>query len=214
MNNQSAEITHTDRQRKVAAIGALAELYSRELSSPGLRMYLLALEDVPVGAVEQAAARAAKSSRFMPTPVELRELAGVASPDDRAVLAFASLEAAVVKYGGYKSVEFDDPIITAAVNFCGGWIQVCSKPDAEFSVWFRKDFCAAYASLCRTGVTGDVTRPLIGIAERHNATLGLGDRPQDRIVIRTGLPWAGEIPRRIDAQQRPADVPKLMLRTA
>jgi hypothetical protein len=114
-----------ENQRKVLAITALAELFRRELTEPALDMYIMALDDVPASAIEQAAVRCRKSSRFMPTPAELRELAGVASPEDRALQAFAALEIGSWRFGCYKSPDFDDPLINATVPMLGGWERIC-----------------------------------------------------------------------------------------
>lgn len=183
-------------QRKAIVIGALAELYGKALSQPGLILYVHALRDVPVERVEAAAAKAAEQCKFMPLPVELRELAGEARPEDRAQLAWAAFEQAVESVGGYRSPNFDDPLINATVRGLGGWQRCCELPTSEFDKWLRQDFLKTYTALTRTGVSDEAARPLVGYFERENATLGY-HRPQDRVEVATGLPWAGKPVKRL-----------------
>lgn len=199
-------------QRKAIVIGALAELYGKALSQPGLILYVHALRDVDADAVEQAAAKAAQQCKFMPLPVELRELAGDARPEDRALLAWEVFASAVEGVGWYHSPDFDDPIINATVRSLGGWQKCCETPSSEFDKWLRKDFIATYTGYTRTGVSEDAARPLVGYFERQNAILGY-HRPQDRVEVRTGLPWAGQPVKRLGSDRAHADksVPRITL---
>jgi len=185
-----------EQQAKTIIVAALAEMFNRELSHTGLLLYVQALDDLDVDTVQRAAGLAAKTCKFFPTPVELRELAGQARPEDRALLAWEAFATAVERVGGYASPDFDDPLINATVRALGGWQRVCELPTAEFDKWFRQDFVKTYTAFARAGVTGEVTSPLIGYFERTNRVLGY-DRPQDRVTVRTRLPWAGKPAKRL-----------------
>ena len=189
----------TENQRKSVAVAAMAEMYRRELTTTGLKLYVAALADVPASDVEQAIVRAVAAEKWMPTPAELRELAGCANVADRAVYAFSAMESAISAVGSYRSPDFDDPLINAAVRMLGGWERVCGLPVEEFDKWFRKDFLATYETLARTGVNGDADAPLVGIHERTNRGLGYGNGKSCAVRITTGLPWAGERPKRLEA---------------
>jgi len=145
----------------------------------------------------------------MPTVSELRALTGETTPEDRALLAWGAFEKAVVRVGYYRSPNFDDPLINATVRHLGGWTRVCELDGEEFDKWLRKDFLKTYEALSRTGVGDEQAAPLVGYAERQNRSLGY-DRSEDRCDVRTGLPWAGEPPKRLE-NRRPANVPRVEL---
>jgi hypothetical protein len=191
--------------RKTAAVLALAELFNRQLSEAALRLYVAALGDIAQEAIEAAVVAAGSSCKFMPSPAELRELAGCGGirPEDRAALAWEAFSRAVVELGTYKSPDFDDPIINATCRMLGGWERCCGLPVEEFDKWLRHDFLKTYAGLMRSGVNGELTAPLVGYCERENRCPG----PECRTVA-TGLPWAGESPRQLP-RPKPRDVPRI-----
>jgi hypothetical protein len=57
-----------------------------------------------------------RPDKWMPSPGELRELAGDVRPADRAVLAFQALKTACSRVGAFRSPDFDDPLINATVQ--------------------------------------------------------------------------------------------------
>lgn len=187
----------------------LAETYRQKISKATIEAYRIGLRDLPIEAIDRAVQAAIRTSRFMPTPSELRELAGETSPADRAILAWAALGKAVVRIGPYRSPDFDDPIINATVRSLGGWERVCSLGVEEFDKWLQKDFLRTYEAFARTGVGDEQGAPLIGIAERHNRAIGY-DRPQDHAEVRTGLPWAGET--RKFVEKRATNIPRVEFR--
>jgi len=196
-----------EKSRKSVAIMALAEMFGKQLSEPAVRMYLAAMSDVGAEAVERAAAEAASSSKFFPPPAELREMAGVARPEDRAILAWSQVEKAVSRFGAYKTVDFDDPLINAAIRTLGGWVSVCKRDPDEFDKWLRADFLKTYASLTRTGVTGDLCAPLPGLGGRGTVRRidGSVEKIEPQVIpVRTGLPWAGEPQKRVAAPRKKA----------
>ena len=195
----------TETQTKTQAILALAEMFRRELSKAAVKMYVAALDDLTAEQVTKAATKAAIQCEFMPPPAKLRELAGIVGHADRAMLAFAAFERAVEGVGGYKSPDFDDPIINATVRHLGGWVRCCEMPCSEFDKFLRPQFIKTYESLSRSEVGVESCGRLIGEFERENARLGYS-RPQDVIPVTTGLPWAGEH-RRI--AEKKADVPRV-----
>jgi len=169
-------------------IAGIAATFRQEPTEPLLEAYWLGLQDLPFRAVKAAASRALRQCRFLPSVAELRELAGEAKPEDRALLAWEAFERAVETHGGYASVAFDDPAITATCRSLGGWERCCSTPTEEFDKWLRKDFLTTYAAICRTGVSEDAARPLIGIHDRQNAASGYREHLSTPTLVRTRLP--------------------------
>lgn len=195
-----------DLPRFVELISALAAVMSREVDEALLAGYEIGLDGMTIDAVEVAVMRALRESKFMPSPTELRALAGDVPAADKAVLAFNALDRAVSDVGVYRSPDFDDPLINAVVRILGGWEYVCNLSLEEFNKWFRKDFLKTYEAVCRSGVDGDMTAPLVGIHERNNALLGYDSSKYVR-VVKTGLPWGGTEPKRL--QQSKHDVPQI-----
>lgn len=203
---------HSRKAQIAFLVAVLAEGYRQKITEATVEAYCMGLDGLAMDCIERAVKAATQTCKFMPVPAELRELAGEFKPEDRAVHAFSELERAIAKVGYYQSPNFDDPLINATVRVHGGWERICTLPTEEFDKWFRKDFERTYAALCRTGVNGEMTAPLVGFFERTNSVLGY-DRPQDRVDVRTGLPWAGEPAKRLQSLPG-APVPRLNLQRA
>jgi len=174
-------VTRDESKRLAVMVGALAESFGKVASAPMLRGYEMGLSDLPIDLVEQAALRAMRESRFMPTIAELRELAGIPNRAAQAALAFATFERAVMRHGGYASVNFQDQRINATVRMLGGWERCCEMPADEFDRWLRKDFERIYSGLCLAG-RAPIESPCLGIHAREAALHG--GAPSDAAVIR------------------------------
>ena len=193
----------SDRTRFAVVFNGLAATFSKEPSKPMLDGYWLGLADLPLEAVEGACQRAIGTCKFMPVPVELRELAGVMKPEDRAIKAWNAYSNAVAAVGYYQSIDFDDPLINATVRNLGGWMQLIVRMDDEDHTdkWVRKDFERVYQSLMRSGISEEASRPLLGFHERNNVATGFGDQVAPPVAYRTGLPLLGQ-PVRIGREQQ------------
>lgn len=172
-------MTDQDRQRFGIAIAAVAATFRSEATTAMIQGYWMGLQDLPVESVEQALAASLRTSRFMPTAAELRELAGVPSTEDSALLAWASLDRAVSEHGAYQSVDFEDKTINATVRHLGGWERICGLPAEEFDKWLKKEFLRVYEAFQRSGGIRDLEGSLGGIHDRENSALGMdrGRRP-------------------------------------
>lgn len=166
-----------DREQFTIVITSLAAAFGREPTEPLLMGYWLGLENMTLADVKRAACLAMKESKFMPVPAELRELAGIGGvkPEDRAVLAWQTVQCAMRRFGYYDSVDFADKTINAAIRTLGGWEGICIRDEEQDPKWLRQEFERTYAALCRTGVAADLTPPLVGFHDRENAFLGYHD---------------------------------------
>jgi hypothetical protein len=198
-------------------------MFGRTMTDGGMEMYLAALNPMTADEVEAAVRRLAATAKFMPPPSELLEGPGFQEikPSDRAALAFEALSSSVAAVGYYRSPDFDDRLINAAVRMLGGWERICEMPSEEFDKWFRKDFIATYETLSRTGVSDELAQPLVGFCERENAISCRGHihalewtQSRDRVEVATGLPWAGDAPKRLNdsGQRKKAPLPRLELK--
>lgn len=149
----------------------LAEATGRKLSADGLMAYEIALSDVSLESLNRAALNLLRSSKFMPTPAEIREAAGAVTGQiaakDRPTLAWEAVRRAISRVGAYDSVEFDDVIIHAAIRSMGGWAALCDSTSEEM-VWREKDFLRTYGALMNLPLGSEQTERLSGISEREN----------------------------------------------
>lgn len=179
-------MTNDEKPKFVLAIEALAASFRAEVTEAMFEGYWLALDDLDLNAVGRAVKRAMRECKFMPSARELRELAGELRSEHRAVLAWDAFESAVIRHGGYASVDFDDPLINATIRHLGGWRRVCELSGKEFDTFLKKDFERVYAALCASGVASDRCTPLLGIHASENALNGF-PAPKPAKVL-TGLP--------------------------
>lgn len=182
----------------VSCVSALCEAFRRTPSQVTFASYEIGLDGLSDQEVALATEKALKTSKFMPSPAELRELAGLVGGKDRAVLAW-EVVLKNIRIGPYKHVDFDDGIINATIRNLGGWNQFLlrfSGVDAE--MWLRRDFLETYSSLQRSGVGSDSCGPLAGLSEACVVNGQL--MPPVPVKIATGLPKVDTVaPRRIVA---------------
>lgn len=176
-----------DRPRFAVLIEALAAAFRAEPTEALLEGYWLGLRSLDIDAVESAVVRAIESGEHMPRPAELRRGSGALTPQMRAVTAFDAVARAIRSCGHRSSVEFDDPLVNAAVRMLGGWSRMCSLPQEEFDKWVRKDFTATYMGLCESGASEDMCRHLPGLDEAENAARFPDQVPEPKRIA-TGLP--------------------------
>ena len=97
----------------------------------------------------------------MPSVAVLRDLTGEMRSEDRVQLAWEAMVAAIRDVGGYRSITFEDPAITATVRALGGWERICTTDTEELHKWLRKDFERVYPAFARK------PRPVERIAGLH-----------------------------------------------
>jgi len=177
------------RAAVMTSVGVLAEAFGRTATEATIAAYTIGLGGLTPQQVENATGKALRSCRFMPTPSELRELAGELRLTDRAEIAWASFERAVTREGGYRSVCFDDPAINATVTSLGGWRALCEMPATEFDSFVRQKFIKAYEANCRAGRGAGA---MVGMFAQENA-IGGHDQPQI-VFVETGLASLPHLP--------------------
>lgn len=166
-------------------VSVLASTFQRQVTPAMLQGYLIGLSGMTVDEIKTATESALRTCKFMPTPAELRELSGrVIKPEDAAVIAWDTAVRAVEYLGWYRSIQFEDPAITATIRSLGGWQKFCEMCGGEEEKWLRKRFIDTYAVYCRVGVSVEAARPLAGEFERQNTLLGF-HRAEDRPVMVT-----------------------------
>jgi hypothetical protein len=177
--------------KRLQLVTALAEQFGRKNSEAGLMMFVNATGDIPIQAFEAGVMRAARESKYMPSPAEIRQLSGDVprlGEADRSVLAWDRVVTAIRQIGGYQTPAFDDPVIAATIRtICGSWADLCETPSETLHVWTKKAFLETYRAHAASGhVTAIAASPLPGILATDAA---LGGYPQPTpIAVQTGLP--------------------------
>jgi hypothetical protein len=184
--SQVEQEQEADTARRYQLIAMLGRAFNREVDEPLLLAYRMALQDLTLPQFEAAAGRALAECGSMPTPRDMRVIAGVDfRSETRASLAFDVLTRQVSLVGSYRSICFDDPILNATLNSLGGWVAVCETRESEWDSFFRQRFLKAYAANyeARRGTMHAQT----GISDRTNAFNGL-ESVHPVAMIATDLP--------------------------
>lgn len=169
----------------VKCVTLLAEAFGKSVTQATFEVYIMGLDGLTCEQVMSATKIAASSCKFMPTPNELRELSGELRISDRAEKAWSCWEAAIRKYGGYKTLDFDDMAINAAIRSLGGVQALLDQSDEEYNNFTHAKFLKAYEAYYRMGVSGEIAEPLLGSSDQENRRLGYPTGEPVKIV--TGL---------------------------
>jgi len=148
--------------------------------------YTIGLDGLTVDQVKRACARAIRTSKFLPKPVELRELSGEVSLDHRVTLAWEAVKTAIERVGGYRSVDFDDKAVNAAIHSLGGWPHVCEQTTIAIDrdLWPR--FQRVYKAFAARGsISAADASPALGIFASENTLRGHEVQPP--VKVDTGL---------------------------
>lgn len=172
----------TDRLDFGTEIAALAASFSRDTTQAMLHGFWLGLRDLQLDQLRGAVAKAITTSRYMPTPAELRSLAGAIDDATRATVAWDVVRRSISRYGVYRSVDFSDPMVNATIRNLGGWERLCGLPGEELEKWYRKDFEKTYLTLrAFDALAPDAGKHLPGIFEKTAS--GYAIEPPAKITV-------------------------------
>jgi len=155
------------------------------------------LAEFPLDVALAAIRRARLELTFLPSIPELRAFCGVPSTDERTSRAGQAVRNAT-KHGSYRTLQFDDPLIHAAIRLMGGWRDLIGQSEAEFDKSMRFQFPRIYKGLLASGARGEDCQPLLGSCDEENWASGFA--LEAALRIETGLPplpesvIRGEIP--------------------
>lgn len=160
-----------DRDRFTTLLQALCASKRVEATEALLMGYWIGCQGLTDEQFSQAIERALRESNFMPSPHELRGLAGEEQVETRAIHAWATVLRSIGAVGSYQSVDFG-PLVNAVVRAMGGWVELCGRDGDELREWGRKDFEATYKRLASSQYLAEMGEHLAGICERTNKALG------------------------------------------
>jgi len=127
-------------------VESLFSAFDKEATKQLFLAYWWGLQDMQLADIQRAAVLAMQRCKFMPKPVELRELVE-GSSEARAELAWMDAQSAV-SLGAYKHIAFRDVTINAVIRALGGWPAfVWRFTDATEEKWIRGEFLRAYQRL-------------------------------------------------------------------
>lgn len=174
------------------ALANLAAAFDVEVSEARFRAYLMGLADLPDETVVEACRQSLLHRKFFPTVAELRELTGHGQQDVQAMAlqAWAVVDKAADEVGSYRAVDFEDPVINAAIRTMGGWPEILARAESDWHVWGRKEFLAAYQA-CSRMRGGEICAALPGlgaVGEQQRADGALIDCGQPEQVVCGYLP--------------------------
>lgn len=176
----------TKKEAFATMMQMLGETFNRQLSSGMLDGYWMALEDLSIDEIKDAARKAAAECRFMPVPAELRAL--VRAPKNVAadvVQAWQAVRKAIDKHDYLvASIDFG-PLVNAVIRNLGGWDTFCRArlPELDNPGWLRKRFEEVYRALSTAEPTTLHGEPLQGALPPK-----WQDKPNHVIVSLDGAP--------------------------
>lgn len=196
-----------------SCIALLCASVGREMSAEQLRAWYGMLGDLSVEQLKAGIVATLRTYTFAGFPPigTIRQNSGVTSgridANDRLLLAWQAVRAAISKVGAHDSPDFDDRAINATIRELGGWPLLCYTPSEEMQ-WLEKRFVAIYRAMCSVNLPDDLTQRLAGITEIGNVRNGHPSAPIPVAQVRclTSPNVAAEpITRRIEQRE----VPKL-----
>lgn len=124
----------------------LSEVFSKELSDAAVMAYEHVMQTLTDQEFRKAVNVALEDCRFMPTPAELRELAGkgkTIKPEAAIGAMFDAIVRKVKSWGRYRAFSFDDPVCCAAIRRLGGISRIADCSDEGLRP-LRRQFVDTY----------------------------------------------------------------------
>lgn len=190
----------TDLEIKQALAPMVAHV-GKSMTNEQIRYWHQMLDDLPADVAKRAIIATLRDYQFagFPPVGVVRRNAGAAaggmSSGLRAQTAWSVARRSISSFGGYTSVQFDDPLTTATIRLLGGWMTFCETPSGkDLDTWLQNRFIETYESMMQCGIEAHQAAPLMGIVEAQrnstgwglDATGGLLATPLEKIPV--GLP--------------------------
>lgn len=162
----------SDKQEFRMLMVGIGELYSKEITKPLLQIYFGSLAKFPIDQVSNGISKHVadqKHGTFMPKPADIiRQIeAGKPSPEQRAEMAWMTIEREMSRIGAYGSLKMDDLQALAAVQSLGSWRELCHT-DISKLAWKRKEFIEAYKNF-ENAPLESLPNHLVGMIEADRA---------------------------------------------
>ena len=148
-------------------------------------MYFNILINYSIDQVKQGLSKHAidpKHGTFFPKPADIvRNIDGESiSTEDRAMVAWMAVEAAIGSVGSYGTLKLEDKQAMMAIKSMGSWQQLCAT-DRDKLAFKRQEFIANYKALDNTPVEM-LPSSLAGIAELENQRASQSGQAADLLI--------------------------------
>ncbi len=144
-------MTPVDAPVFMERLTVLAELFDSKFSEAKLQIYFEALCDLSITEIVEGIAAAARFSKFMPKPVEIRDLAGCGLEDkaERSWIEFRQAMRSEGRYGKWK----DDIGEEIVIGLFGGFYRAC-EIELTPEMWQarKKEYIREYLDSARMSV--------------------------------------------------------------
>lgn len=141
-----------DKRLFAETLTGIAEIYGKEVSKAGMRIWWSALERFSDSQVQKALTDHAtdpERGQFMPKPGDIvRRIEG--TPEDAAMAAWAKVDHATRRVGTGPAWVFDDPKIHRALLAIGGLSVLGNATETDWPHLCR-EFCKRYSSPMNEG---------------------------------------------------------------
>lgn len=146
---------------------------TESMTKEKINIYFAALSDLSLKQLNISFERLVKNRvwKSFPQPAEIRQYALGKTETDMNVrinLAKEKLKLAILKYGAYGSIEFDDKGIHAAIDSLGGWQEVCKMLVDDFDKFLTFEFPKIYKAYWE--MPYNVNPYYLGITDNSNNT--------------------------------------------
>lgn len=167
-----------DEDNFATLVTSVYAFYRQDVSDFAINVWWEACKQFDFEAVKGAFNRHAvnpDNGQFMPKLADVVKLLQGSSLDG-ALVAWSKVDKAIRQVGTYQTVAFDDPIIHAAIQDMGGWVELGRKDENEWP-FIAKEFQNRYRGYRTQGGASEFPRLLVGIAEAQNKQNGLPTQP-------------------------------------
>jgi len=146
---------------------------TESMTKEKINIYFAALSDLSLKQLNISFERLVKNRvwKSFPQPAEIRQYALGKTETDMNVrinLAKEKLKLAILKYGAYGSIEFDDKGIHAAIDSLGGWQEVCKMLVDDFDKFMTFEFPKIYKAYWE--MPYNINPYYLGITDNSNNT--------------------------------------------
>jgi hypothetical protein len=187
----------SERIKFGTAIAAMLEAFGQESTKSRIYGYWLGLQGLSISQVQVAVAKAIQTSKRLPVPAELIEIANGGSTEGRAIDAWADVQkAACVSY--MHDMDFQDRFVNVAIRLLGGrqtfFTRLGAGVDSE--KWLRIEFMKAYARAANRPAGDEAGGILFGEADRSKVK-GIEHTPR-LVTIKSDVDRAKLAPPRVE----------------
>lgn len=145
-----------DQKKFISSIGALGELFGKDISASTLKFYWVALQGFSDDQVQSALERAVTAFKFMPKPVELIELMQD-DDEEQAIGEWAKVMRHIKNGKPGRTVPAE---VMAVLEKIGGWdhLKTLTYKDLEFKAMA---FYKIWGRRSERGLIGHYSQPII-----------------------------------------------------